>query len=236
MKNEYNKYIFSFILWLYVLLSLEDRKKLLKNLVKNENSAHRHEIFENLTKNYYNDYFKENPDKFWNKHIPLLEKIVDFIPHNWSVLDLWCWNGRNSLLFAKQWYNVQSVDVSKEWLNVLESRVTEDIKNNIQLFHSSIDEYLTNHQQKYSLIIAQNSLQYDLDWESQLKKIQDATMLWWYNFIAWPLYEYDQWKKLDYEKIIDLYKDWEFVHNHTSLKWKDIHKPWLFLITHKKND
>jgi len=195
-------------------------------------------LFENLTKNTYNDIFLKNPDRFWTEHSKILDHIIDRIDKNSKILDLWCWNGKDSLWLAKQWMLIDAVDLSEESIKIISTRINEEIKNNIILHQSSIRKYLHNNTKEYNLISCNNSLQFDFDWFSRIKEIQDYTLVWWYNTLSWPLgiswWDW-YWNYLNKEKILNLYQDREviFIEESDYKKW-DIDCQRLSFIAQKR--
>lgn len=195
-------------------------------------------LFENLTRNTYNAIFLKNPDRFWTEHSKILDHIIDRIDESSKILDLLCWNGKDSLWLAKQWMLVDAVDLSEESIKIIPTRINEEVKNNILLHQSSIKKYLQNNTKKYNLISCHDSLQFDSDWFLRIKEIQNYTLVWWYNTLSWPLgipwWDWC-WNYLNKEKILNLYQDWEvaFIEEFNSKKWI-LDRPRLYFIAQKK--
>jgi len=192
-------------------------------------------LFENLTKQDYDATFCMNPNRFWSEHSPLLDKIIDKIGEDSKILDLWCWNGKDSLWLAKQWMIVDAVDLSEESIKIISTRINEEIKNNILLHQSSIKKYLNKNTKQYDFISCQNALQYDFDWQSRIEEIKHHTLPWWYNSLAWPLFNDISWNILDKQKILDLYQDWEIIliEERNNKRW-NYDRPRIYFIAQKR--
>ena len=119
---------------------------------------------------------QEQVTEYWKKRVERKEKQAptEFAKHclNFledrkctSLLDLGCGDGRDSIFFAKQGYEVTAVDVSPIALQILQKKIDEENIKNIRVMEQDIlnIEFPEN---SFDIIYAHLSLQYFLDKET----------------------------------------------------------------------
>lgn len=158
-------------------------------------------------------------ENFWNKkwkNTWLIEenefakKVLKYFP-NWEnkkILDLWAWNWRDSLFFAKNWFEAEAFDFSENALNNLKN-FAENEKLNIKttIWNTKDFEFTENN---YDIIYACNSLHYfNLETTKEIfKNLKKSLKNWWYFFLrVKSVDDIDFWK---WEKLEEnFYKNWE---------------------------
>lgn len=97
------------------------------------------------------EYFKEE-----SKPNALVRNLVNILPKSASILDLACWEWRNSIYLARKGYSVTSVDISKLDIEKLKN-ISEKENLKIKTEVSDIRDYL-EWCNKFGVIICANLL------------------------------------------------------------------------------
>ena len=100
-------------------------------------------------KNRFNQKYKDNPNVFGTRPMPVLEKALEYISGG-TALDLGVGNGRNALYLLSKDFDVTGVDMSEEGIELLRNRVPEGSK--LKLIVSSVLDFETD--EKFDLICA----------------------------------------------------------------------------------
>ena len=100
-------------------------------------------------KNRFNQKYKDNPNVFGTRPMPVLEKALEYISGG-TALDLGVGNGRNALYLLSKNFDVTGVDMSEEGIELLRKRVPEGSK--LKLVVSSVLDFETD--KKFDLVCA----------------------------------------------------------------------------------
>lgn len=166
--------------------------------------------------------FQEFWDKKWS-NVGLIEnnnfslKVTKFINEKWlKLIDIWAWNGRDSLYFASLWFSVDSFDFSINALNTL-SVVSKEksLKVNTILWNTLYFDFKNDF---YDVIYACNSLHY-FSREDTIKvfnKLKKSLKKWWYIFLrVKSINDTDFWK---WEKLWEyFYKNGDDIKHYFNL-------------------
>lgn len=168
----------------------------------------------------------KNFQKFWDKkwsNVGLIEnnnfslKVPKFINEKWlKLIDIWAWNGRDSLYFSSIWFDVNSFDFSINALNDL-SNISKEKRLNINtILWNTIDfDFKTD---CYDVVYACNSLHYfsKEDTIKIFKKIKKSLKKWWYIFVrVKSIDDTDFWK---WEKLWEnFYKNGDDIKHYFTL-------------------
>lgn len=145
-------------------------------------------------------------EKFWEKkwqNANLIEenefakKVTKYFNfwENKKLLDLWAWSWRDSLFFAKNWFQVEAFDFSENALNNLQN-FSKDKNLNIKttLWNTLEYDFLEN---SYDIIYACNSIHYFSleNTKNIFFKLKKSLKKWWYFFLrVKSIDDIDFWK------------------------------------------
>jgi len=122
-------------------------------------------------KNRFNQKYKDNPQSFGNKVMPILEKATEYVSHG-DVLDLGVGNGRNSLYLLSKSYKITGVDLSEEGIKILRERSNNN--PNLKLIVGDVTKF--NSTKKFDIVLAIGLLHF-LDIENIKKLIANMKKL-----------------------------------------------------------
>lgn len=140
-----------------------------------------------------------------------------------TILDLWCWEWLDSLLFKKCWYDVTWVDVSWVALELFRTNMREQNIEWIELIEQDISNL--NLPDRYDVIYANLSIQYfKLETMKEIsKKLETYLNEWGYFILRLKSVEDEMnWKWTEIEN--DMYEhNWQVRHFFTEEKLRDIY-------------
>ncbi len=124
------------------------------------------------TDEYYDKLYAGNPHIWWALPCITLEKTWQFFDKSKAFLDLWCWQWRNALYMARNWFSVEAIDASLEAIEQLK-RESMRLGLTISARCSEILEYPIS--DKYSVVSLINVISFwkrqaGLDYLESLKK------------------------------------------------------------------
>lgn len=108
---------------------------------------------------YYNDKYGAE-ELFWGKHPSSMARILfqEHLPlENQKLLDIGCGEGRDSVFFARNGYQVTGFDFSDEGVKKALARADE-LRLSIDFFQADINEYRL--QDIYDVVFSSGALQY----------------------------------------------------------------------------
>lgn len=73
---------------------------------------------------YYDRLYVENPHIWWVRPCITLERNWQIFDKSKPFLDLWCWQWRNALYMARNWFSVEAIDTSIEAIEQLRREST----------------------------------------------------------------------------------------------------------------
>lgn len=109
--------------------------------------------------NYYNDKYN-NEDYYWGlKPSSICLKVLQFKPPEvpLKLLDIGCGEGRNSIFFARNGYQVTAFDLAKSGVEKTK-QLAEKVGVNIKTFQADINEFRL--EEKYDVLFSTGSLHY----------------------------------------------------------------------------
>ncbi len=183
--------------------------------------------------------YKKRSHIFWEHPLEIVEKAFSMYNITWKIIDLWCWQWRNSLYLFQKWYDIIGIDTSEVAINSLNQNLWLDK----QIFYvDNIWNIFWNYD--YFHIISTFTLSFL--WKEQhqyIKKLQKSTCRWWFHIIQ-DFIENENNKRgfLSYDEVRELYDEWSIlfmdcVEIETLMKdieWKSIYWKTYRLIA-KKN-
>lgn len=210
----------------------------------------------------------EEFQEFWNKkwknvwmihNNPFSSKVEIYCKNTWlHLIDIWSWNGRDSMYFAKKWFQVTSFDFSQVALeNFKEYLSQNDIFINTIIWNTLDYDFKKEH---YDIVYACNSLHYFSKENTRkvFQKLKESLKKWWYFFVrVKSIHDVDfgKWEKIEenfykngddlkYYFDIDFMKElfadfeileWEELQDvHNILKWYTKQCGFIDLVAKKK--
>ncbi len=166
----------------------------------------------------YNLKYSKKSFYRWTKPSKLVTDSIKFLPPKSKVLDLGCWEWRNSFFLAEKWFDVTAVDLSEVWINKLKDFANQNnlnIKTQVSDMWKFLDEC-----EEFDVIFCMNSLQFvgKKNIFSMIDKVKSKTKNWWFNIIASLIIESEAQKQsilskgkyyFDEWELKNIYKDWE---------------------------
>lgn len=136
----------------------------------------------------------------------ICSKLLHFVPHWWKILDIACWNWRNSVFLANMWFNIDCFDLVD--LNFLDDVNTNYI-DNINFKVSDIENY--NYKKNYYDAVIMIRLLHFLSKDELnfiFKQLSESIKVWWYVALVytykWWLLDKDDIKVDKYSYRIDV--------------------------------
>jgi hypothetical protein len=170
----------------------------------------------------YNEEYKKNKDLFWTEPLDIVVKAHNLWIIKSKVLDLWCWEGRNSIYLLSKWYEVIGVDSSKVALDNFKDKINNIISDeNYKLILSDIIKYEIK---KYHSTILSTFTIHFL-WDKQKKFLEDVIKkseigsshiikIFLNNWsINW------NYKYLSSWELLNMYKNFEILHYNEYEEW-----------------
>jgi len=157
---------------------------------------------------YYDKKYSKTKNYWGIKPNKIIVNYINLFKENSKVLDLGCGEGRDSIFLSKKKFKLTSVDSSKVGLEKIKKENSE-----INLINSDIITYLNNLNEKFSVIIALNVLQFInvYNIKEVIKNIQNNTEINGINIITSFIAENNKQK----ENII---QNGRFLFNKNELK------------------
>lgn len=155
----------------------------------------------------------------------LVVDLVQYLDIDAKILDLGCWEGRDSLFLAKHGFQVTAVDCSEIWTQKL-TKLAQKENVMMEIVASDASSYLV-HCNQFDVVIAMNVLQF-IDQEDVLqtiKQIQECTNDNWLNVISSFIAENVKQKNVVVSKGKYFFDEWEL---------QEIYKDWNILFYEEK--
>jgi tellurite methyltransferase len=162
--------------------------------------------------NYDSKYWWEDFYRWLEPH-DIIKESVQFLSNRQSmVLDVGCWEGKDSFFLSKSGFDVTAIDISEVWISKVEKYCSEN-ELSIKTKVSDALNYLKE-DNCFDAIYAINILQFMNKNEvyTVIKEMQSNTIKNWLNIIAWFIPENE-------DQRIRIEEKWLYYFDEQELKW-----------------
>ncbi len=162
----------------------------------------------------YNKLYSNNNELFWSQNVSVVRKAIELNCLVSPILDLWCWQWRNTIDLIKKWYDVVGIDINNIAVQDFKNKVNQIIDWwQVTLYNQDVRTYDFWNEKTILMIYVLHFLWHD--YKAILAKILSCTPIWWVHVLKTFL---DEWSlQLKYgafkrEELLDIYIWWDVKH------------------------
>jgi ubiquinone/menaquinone biosynthesis C-methylase UbiE len=120
-------------------------------------------------------YLSRHPEQTNSFQTSILKSTVDEVcsplKKDSRILDLGCGTGYLSLEFLSRGYRVTGLDLSREMIQAFEDSIPATLKPQAQFVVEDVEEFLSQNEEEFDVIVLSAILHHLFDYESVLRKI-----------------------------------------------------------------